>query len=70
MEGDLLGDKTWSTIFDNTKIKTIAKEYVPKVLYEDIAPTAVEYFLTNKKAQNIDQVFEKIYDEILTDYTK
>lgn len=70
MEGDLVGDKMWSAIFDNSKIKTIATEYVPRVSYEDIAPGAVEYFLNNKETQNIDQNFEKIYDQILQNYLK
>lgn len=70
MKGDLLGDKTWSAIFDNTKIKTIAKEYVPKVFYEDVAPNAVKHYLNNKDLQNIDQEFEKVYDQIIMDYLK
>jgi len=70
MEGDLLGDKTWSAIFDNSKIKTIAKEYVSKVFYEDIAPNAVKHYVNNPKLQNIDLEFEKVYDQIIIDYLK
>lgn len=70
MEGDLVGDKMWSAIFDNSKVKTIAKDYVPTVFYEDIAPKAVQYYLNNKEAQFIDQDFEKVYDQIIEDYIK
>ena len=70
MEGELLGDKTWSAIFDNSKIMQIAKNYSPKVKYEDIAPIAVKHYLENKEVQNIDRDFEKIYDTIIADYLK
>ncbi len=47
LKGDLLGDKSWSTIFDNTKIKGIAKGFKAKIRYEDIAPTAIQKCLEN-----------------------
>lgn len=70
MEGDLVGDKMWSAIFDNSKVKTIATDYAPKVSYESIAPHAVEYFLNNKAAQHIDVEFEAVYDTIIKEYLK
>jgi nucleoside-diphosphate-sugar epimerase len=70
MEGDLVGDKMWSAIFDNSKIKTIAPNYSPKVRYEDIAKGAVKYFLENKEMQNIDTDFEQVYDKIIADFLK
>lgn len=68
MKGDLVGDKMWSAIFDNSKIQSISKEYTSKVNYEDIAPQAVAYYLNNKNMQNIDDEFENIYDQIINDY--
>lgn len=70
LEGDLKGDKMWSAIFDNSKIKEIAYDYSPKVFYEDIAPKAVEYYLKNKEMQTIDYEFEAIYDQIIEEYEK
>lgn len=70
MEGDLVGDKMWSSIFDNTKIKSIAKDYVPTVRYEDIAPKAVAHYRNNKELQHIDEEFEALYDRIISDYLK
>ena len=70
MEGDLKGDKMWSAIFDNSKIKTIAPNYNSKVRYEDIAPKAVKYFLENKEMQYIDEEYEVLYDKIITDFEK
>ncbi len=68
MEGDLVGDKMWSAIFDNSKIKTISPNYASKVNYEDVAPKAVKYYMNNEKMQYIDEKFEAIYDQIIEDY--
>ena len=70
MEGDLLGDKTWSAIFDNSKIKKIAKGYKSVVRYEDVALLAVKTYMEDKNYQHIDQDFEKVYDTIIEDYLK
>lgn len=68
MEGDLVGDKMWSAIFDNSKIKSIATNYQSTVCYEDVAPLAVKEFMENPNYQNINEDFEKIYDQIINDY--
>lgn len=70
LEGDLVGDKMWSAVFDNSKIKRIAPNYKSVVKYEDVAPKAVKKYLATKEWKNIDENFEKIYDEIIKDYLK
>jgi nucleoside-diphosphate-sugar epimerase len=70
MEGELLGDKTWSTIFDNSKIKALAPDFKAKVGYEDVVDKAIKYYLNTKEKQVVNEEFEKIYDEIILDYTR
>ncbi len=69
-EGEFLGDKHYSVIFDNTKIKSIAKNYQSVVKYEDIAPKAIKYYLENKEMQVIDENYLKTYQKIIDDYKK
>jgi nucleoside-diphosphate-sugar epimerase len=57
LEGELLGDKHWSAIFDNSKIK-------------EIAPKAIKRILENKDLQTIDEDFNKWYDNIISEYEK
>ncbi len=68
MKGPLMGDKAWSAIFDNTKIKKISKSYTSIVGYEDVAVDVIKYFETHQEAQNIDDEYEKQYDGLINDY--
>lgn len=70
MEGDLVGDKMWSAMFDNSKIKQIVPTYQSKVCYEDIAPIAVKAYLEKEEYQHINHEFEKTYDLIIEEYLK
>jgi len=64
----LLGDKHWSLIFDNSKIKEIAPNYNPLVRYENIAPIAIKRILENKNLQTIDEGFNEWYNKLVKDY--
>jgi nucleoside-diphosphate-sugar epimerase len=68
MEGPLLGDKSWSAIFDNSKIKSISKEYTSKIGYEDVVEDVVKYYEENVKLQRISKDFENLYDETIKLY--
>jgi hypothetical protein len=68
MEGPLLGDKSWSAIFDNTKIKSISKEYTSLVGYEDVVDDVVRYFKENKDQQTISDEYEELYDRLIKIY--
>lgn len=70
MEGPLLGDKTWSTIFDNSKIKSISKDYTSIVGYEDVVQDVIQYYQTYKKNQKVSLEFESLYDEVIKEYQK
>ena len=70
LEGDLKGDKMWSAIFDNSKIKKVAPNYKSTIGYEDIVTKAVKHYLSHPEIQKIDPEFEKAYDKIIEDYLK
>lgn len=67
-EGELYGDKFESAIFDNQKIKNVAPNYVSKTEYPDIAKLAVNYYLSHKDAQKIDDEFIKRYEKLILEY--
>lgn len=70
LEGELFGDKDWSLIFDNSKIKEIAPDYQAKTKYEDIVKGAVNRMLTNPELQTIDEDFNNLIDHIITEYER
>ncbi len=47
-EGPLLGDKSWSALFDNSKVKKVAGDFT---CAEDL-PTILEELIANFKARN------------------
>jgi nucleoside-diphosphate-sugar epimerase len=68
--GELYGDKKDSAVFDNSKIKEVAPNYRSEVEYSDVLPKAVEYYLTQPKVQEIDEVFLKKYNDLLEKFDK
>ena len=68
MEGPLFGDKTWSAIFDNTKIQSLSKEYTSLIGYEDVVHDVVRFYQANKETQTISEEFEKAYDQVIDRY--
>jgi nucleoside-diphosphate-sugar epimerase len=70
MEGPLLGDKSWSAIFDNSKIKSISKEYTSKIGYEDVVDDVIQYYRNNPSKQNISESYEVLYDRVINLYLK
>jgi nucleoside-diphosphate-sugar epimerase len=69
-KGPLLGDKMWSTIFDNSKIKKLAPNFNPKTRYEDVAPIQIKHILENKELQSIDFDHNELMDKIISEYEK
>lgn len=67
-KGELYGDKKDSAIFDNSKIKAVASNYVSKTEYPDIVKNAVDYYLNHPKQQEIDHKFIKTYEALIKDY--
>ena len=70
MEGPLFGDKTWSALFDNSKIKSISQSYTSIVGYEDVVDDVVAYYKAHKHMQKISDDYEKLYDRLIERYEK
>ena len=70
MIGPLWGDKAWSVIFDNTKIKSISHSYTSLVGYEDIAHDVITYYETHPKEQRVSETYEQLYDALIEDFLK
>jgi len=68
MEGPLLGDKSWSAIFDNSKIKSISKEYTSKIGYEDVVKDVIKYYRDNPETHKISSDYEELYDKVIELY--
>ncbi len=66
----LLGDKAWSVIFDNSKIKTLVPDYVATIpFYRGIRRT-VAWFNEDPRRKWIDDTSNRETDEILAIYDK
>ncbi len=64
----LLGDKTASMIFDNTKIKRVSPEFMCTVPYEHGAREIVDWYDADPSRQVIDEDFNAMTDKIITAY--
>lgn len=70
MEGPLLGDKAWSAIFDNSKIKSISKSYTSLVGYEDVVDDVIKHYQNNPSLQNVSESYEMLYDQVIELYLR
>ncbi|BCR36318.1 NAD-dependent epimerase/dehydratase family protein [Mariniplasma anaerobium] len=68
LKGELYGDKKDSAVFDNSKIKRVAPNYISKTEYPDIVKNSIAYYLSDKKLQEIDVDFTKRYDALIEDF--
>lgn len=63
----LLGDKAYSVMFDNSKIKSIVPEFNAKIKFETGAEEIVDWFVKNKANnvfdKNLDELLDKIIEE-------
>jgi nucleoside-diphosphate-sugar epimerase len=64
----LLGDKAASMVFDNTKIKRVAPEFVCTVPYEQGAREMVEWYDGDESRRVVDEEFNALTDRIITAY--
>lgn len=64
-KGNLLGDKTYSVIFDNKKIKEISKEFVISTPFEKGVKETIENILKHPELQKEDQDFDVWCDEVI-----
>lgn len=64
-EGDLLGDKSACSIFDNTKIKHMVPDFVCTVPFEEGVRRSIAYFDAHPELKTIDEEWNRNIDAII-----
>jgi nucleoside-diphosphate-sugar epimerase len=69
LAGNLFGDKMWSTVFDNSKIKMFVPGFQANIPFRDGIRRAVEWFAADEKRRRIDEAVHIEMDHILKVYS-
>jgi len=67
-EGNLLGDKAWSAVFDNTKIKTFVPDYVATTTFRQGMEQTLGWFDADPARKLIDDEFNDWCDKVIAAY--
>jgi nucleoside-diphosphate-sugar epimerase len=70
MVGDLIGDKSNSVVFDNSKIKRFVKDFVCDVPWAEGVRRALAWFEADPSRQTIDAAMNQTWDRIIAAYEK
>jgi nucleoside-diphosphate-sugar epimerase len=65
----LLGDKSHSMIFDNTKIKQFVPDFNPQISFQQGAKEIVKWYEENPMPQKFDEHISTIMEKIISDFT-
>ena len=65
LTGTLLGDKTWSAVFDNSKIKRFVPDFVATVPFAQGIKRSVEWFDADKSRCTVDDDFNGFMDRLI-----
>ena len=68
--GSLLGDKTWSVVFDNTKIKAFVPGFQATIPFREGVRRTLAGFDADAKRRRIDPEVNREMDEILLAYSR
>jgi len=64
-EGNLLGDKAYSVVFDNSKIKRLVPDYCATIRFDIGVRWAVENYLEKPQMQRDDPEFDMFTDKVI-----
>ena len=67
-EGGLLGDKSCSAVFDNSKVQAFLPDYKMKTPFNKGVKQTVDYILAHERFQHIDEEFDRFCDDICKGY--
>ncbi len=65
LEGGLIGDKSNSVVFDNTKLKRAVPGFAPSIRFEEGVRRCLNYILAHPECQVEDPEFDKWCDSII-----
>ena len=68
LSGTLLGDKTWSAVFDNSKIKAFVPGYQATIPFRDGIRRTLAWFAADERRRRIDEGVNTEMDRILKVY--
>ncbi len=69
MAGGLLGDKTWSVVFDNSKIKTFVPGFQAVIPFREGIRRTLAWFHADAQRQRVDEGVNAQMDRILAAYS-
>jgi nucleoside-diphosphate-sugar epimerase len=69
-EGNLWGDKAWSVVLDNSKIKRFVPDFVCTTTWAQGVRRAIEWFRADPKRQAIDEEANRKWDQIIAAYMR
>jgi nucleoside-diphosphate-sugar epimerase len=70
LTGSLFGDKTWSVVFDNSKIKKFVPEFQATVTFRDGIRRTLDWFAADEKRRRVDETVHAEMDRILGFYAE
>jgi len=65
LEGALMGDKSHSVVFDNSKIKSLVPDFAATIRFDIGIREPVAYFLANKEMQQEDPDFDRFTEKVI-----
>jgi nucleoside-diphosphate-sugar epimerase len=68
--GSLLGDKAWSVVFDNRKIKTFVPGFQASIPFREGIRRTVAWFEADEKRRRVDPAVNREMDDILKAYAE
>jgi len=68
LAGSLLGDKTWSVVFDNSKIKEFVPDFQATVTFRDGIRRTLDWFAADEERRRTDEAVHTEMDRILRVY--
>ena len=68
LAGSLLGDKSWSVVFDNHKIKTFVPGFQAVIPFHEGIRRTVAWFDADKNRRRVDPAVNQQMDQILKAY--
>lgn len=66
----LLGDKSHSMIFDNSKIKALVPDFSAKIPFEQGAREIVDWYMADRSRQKVDPQLNDMFDRMIDDYKR
>ena len=70
MAGSLLGDKTWSVVFDNSKIKQFVPDFQATIPFREGIRRTLDWFAADERRRRVDGAVHSEMDRILKAYAR